>query len=342
MKFLWRKYPLDNEGYRIELLRKKGRRVYKLIDKINVSSIEVVPDYGSGLISFNVLAGNKKISVLYQPSDFVRHSAGMPISWPFANRISKGSFVWDGIEHNLMGEPNTTDDFNGNLMHGMVRQAVWQVGQMGADQDGVFIECFIDSRDCPAINKHFGAAEIKVVYHLAANKLKIEIEVENKGERAFPMSLALHPWFNVPLTRQGKRAQVRLKLPAAKRWETLNWLPTGKLLDVAEEFDFRKGRKIGENGYDDLFTCLDFDQEGMSITELFDPASKIGIIMRASREFRNLLLYVPKDNERVVCVEPQTSATDAFNLRQNKDANLIVLEKAKKFSAFVLLEIFKG
>lgn len=337
MKFPWQKRLLDNESYRIELLRKRGRRVFKLIDKLNSSSIEIAPENGGRIISFNF----KNFGILYQPPDFTRENAGIPIMWPFANRIRQGRFVFEGIKHNLMAEPNTTDDFNGNLMHGMVKQAVWQVGQSGADQRGVFIECFINSLDYPSIKRHFGIAEIKLLYHLAANKLKIEIEVENKGERSFPMSLALHPWFNLPLTRQGRRSEVLLKLPAAKRWETLDRLPTGRLLDVSAEFDFRKGRKIGAHTYDDVFTSLEFE-DGFSVTELFDISSKTRIRMRSSNEFKNLVLYIPKDNEKVVCVEPQTSATDAFNLAQNQAVNLIVLKKNEKFRAMVLLEIFSG
>jgi aldose 1-epimerase len=338
MKFPWREYLLDDERYRIELLRKKGRRVYKLIDKLNSSSIEIAPENGGRIISFKV----KNYNILYQPRDFVRENAGVPIMWPFANRIRQGRFVWEGVDHNLMGEPNTTDDFNGNLMHGMVKQALWQVRQTGVDQEGVYIECFINSADFPAVQRHFGTAEIKAIYHLAADKVKIEIEVENKGGRAFPMTLALHPWFNLPLTRRGKRSEVRLRLPAARRWETVDRLPSGRLLEVKEEFDFRRGRNIGDNIYDDVFTSLELDQEGMSVSELFDPSSATGIRICASSEFRNLVLYVPKDNKRVVCVEPQTSATDAFNLAQNQAANLVVLNKNEKFRAMVLLEIFSG
>jgi galactose mutarotase-like enzyme len=119
-------------------------------------------------------------------------------------------------------------------------------------------------------------------------------------------------------------------------------LPTGELQDVSGKYDLRWPTRIGRNNYDDVFTDLRFQLEGDSkqvVSQLYDPACNALIEVGASEEFKNMVLFVPADRPQLICLEPQTSATDAFNLRQNPEANLITLEPNRPFTASVWVRV---
>jgi galactose mutarotase-like enzyme len=119
-------------------------------------------------------------------------------------------------------------------------------------------------------------------------------------------------------------------------------LPTGELQDVSGQYELRRPTRIGCKNYDDVFTDLQFDFENGSkrvVSQLYDPASKTLVEVGASEEFKNIVLFVPADRPRLICLEPQTSATNAVNLQHNPKANLIVLQPKRPFMASIWVRV---
>lgn len=317
----------------IETFTRLGKKVYRL-KADGGSYIDVVPEWGNSVIGFYLPYQNEALNVLYQPDDFMNQSGGIPVMWPFANRIKDGRFSRNGREHQILGTPFTTDDNRGNTIHGMVRKIPWQVVGSGTNDKGVYLSSRVIARDIQGIEQHFGQGVLTVTYFLKGNELAVLTEIENTGSRTFPMSWAFHPWFKAPLTDQGSRGEMIIQIPAAKRWEAKNNIPTGKLLPVENAFDFQEGKKLKNLEFDDVYTGLTLTQQNgkdVSVASIFYPQSGIDIKVVSDPVYKHLVFFAPL-NKPTICIEPQTSPTNAFNM-PNETSDLILLEPGKKSKA---------
>ena len=334
----------DNGHYKIQLYNKQGFWLYRLEDNDTGSSFEVMPERGNTLTSLKLKVGDDNKEILYYPEDLTQ-SGGIPILWPFANRIKDGRFTWSGKERNLRGEEGTKDAAGGHTYHGMVRYKPWKVEAVGRDENGIFFRSSIDTEDHPNILRNFGAAKLTVTYRLKDAELTIESLVKNKnrGTEGIPMSLAFHPWLSISQGKEG-RAGVKVKLPASERWET-----DGELIPLRkgpekvngdEKYDLRELKELKDREYDDVFTGLKRDNDGFATATLEDSAAGIHIEVKAGEGFEHMVLFAPKDKP-TVSIEPQSSATDAFNLHalNVKAATPIILEHGKPFSARIGISV---
>jgi aldose 1-epimerase len=159
-----------------------------------------------------------------------------------------------------------------------------------------------------------GSLELGFAWTLAGGRLVLEIEARNRGEVVAPVGLGWHPYFRIP---SGRRAQARLRIPAALRAEVNNYdevLPTGRLLDVAgTPYDLREptGRLLGELYLDDCFVGLSTADNEM-VAELTDPAAGLGVrISSPSPPVRAVQVYAPPEKAFAV-IEPQFNLADPF------------------------------
>ncbi|MBM3255254.1 MAG: hypothetical protein FJZ08_03040, partial [Candidatus Omnitrophica bacterium] len=316
-------------GYELTILERQGYIVYHLADTVNHFAFEVVPTRGNTIVALEVEIDGKMTNVLYAPD--ITKSGGIPVMWPFANRIRAGKFSCAGREVDLNGVAGTKDDGKGNIYHGMVRYERWSIERIGVNKAGVYIRASLDTRNYPEIAKYFGQAKITVIYSLNGGQLGIETIIENKDQKDIPMSLAFHPWFNAP-----SRSGWQVRLPASRHWQAVEQLPTGELEDVTETaFD------LADRAYDDVFTGLNF-VDGLATTLLRSADGRLLISISQDRAFPHIVFYAPLDKE-VICVEPQSSATDAFNLRQRgiKEAGAIILNPGEVWRGNIKLAATK-
>lgn len=327
---------VENRRFSVERLRRGAQITYRLSDRNAASAIEVWPQWGNAIIGFHVMIAGQLRNILYTPNEVAAIDGGIPVLWPFANRIRRGTFTWKGRLHDLRGLPEIIDDGSGNPIHGMVRHCAWSVDDIGISSNGLYIKCSLQTKHYPSIVSHFGRVTITLTYWLAGNELRIDTKIASNDIREIPMSLAFHPWFKLPLVEHASRDEVTVMIPARRRWLAVEELPTGELQDVSGKYDLRWPTRIGRKNYDDVFTDLRFDLENgrkQVVSQLYDPASKTLVEVGASEEFKNIVLFVPADRPRLICLEPQTSATDAVNLQHKSNANLIVLEPNRPFRA---------
>jgi aldose 1-epimerase len=138
----------------------------------------------------------------------------------------------------------------------------------------------------------------------------------------------------VPLGAQGSTAECRLTVPAEKRWELVNVLPTGSLLDATGDYDLRPGTAIGATAYDDVYGQLR-SRSTQHHCEVADPVNGRRINVDFGPEYRTVVVYTPPHRE-AVCIEPYTCVPDVFWLAdQGHDVGLQVLGPGKSFTTKV-------
>ena len=316
----------------------------------NDYQVRIAPQFGFNAYSFRIPHRGEQLRVLVEPeSDKQLRDGGFlfgyPILWPFANRIRDGKYSFEGENHQL--DINFKD---GNAIHGLVCNRAWKVVEQGADDENAWISAQFDTRlDADVLRQYPFEAIITATYRLQNESLIFEAQVENVGDRNLPMSFGIHPWFPMPFTPQGKRSECVLKLPANSRWEleaqsvttsSTQLIPTGEIVPVDGEYDFRDGKALGDQFLDDVWTQLDFDND-VHTCSVVDPHSGLEIEVEASpaSSFREYVVYAPLDAD-IICLEPYSCTTDAPNLQNSGiDAGLVVLAPQKQWQCKIALKI---
>ena len=116
----------------------EGRKVVFLVEETTGARASVLPEVGFNLFDLRLPAGGSVWSVVAcrpeWPED-VSHPTknGIPILFPFPNRIAGASFEFEGKTYTL--EPNKPP----NAIHGFATQTEWDVVGMGADGGSAWV-----------------------------------------------------------------------------------------------------------------------------------------------------------------------------------------------------------
>jgi aldose 1-epimerase len=291
-----------------------GVEVVTLCDGDDVA--EVVPALGNNCFAFAT-----KLPVL-EPVAFTDFRAkptsyGIPIMLPFPNRIRDGRFAFAGGTYTI--DPPR---------HGMVRDKAWRVVETGAnDADGAWITSSIDAADYPdqILSQFPFPFQAHVTYRLFDRTLTMTTTVDNTGSTDMPFGFGIHPYF--------RRAEIgKVRVPAGARWELVESLPTGHLLDVDGRYDLRDGADLATLEIDEVFTQIEPDAEGSVRCVIDDAVSgEKTVIEFDGSEFRHVVVYTAPAPREAICVEPQTCTTDAFNLASRGVASdMIVLAPGER------------
>ena len=229
----------------------EGRAV-ETITLRNARGIEMrVATYGAIIVSLNVpdrdgrfadvVLGHDSLDGYVKASPYFGAIVGR-----VANRIARGRFTLDGVEHRLaINDPP-------NHLHGGVRgfdKQVWSAERdAGAGRDGeagpasVDLRCRSESGD----EGYPGALDARVTYTLADDDT-ITIDCEATTDAPTVVNLSQHTYFNLT---GGARDILghELQLDAAEMTPVDGTLiPTGEIVPVSgTPFDFRRGSALGE------------------------------------------------------------------------------------------------
>jgi aldose 1-epimerase len=281
-----------------------------LLNEGNIAAVEIAPSLGNNCFSFRT-----SVDVL-EPipfSDFVKRptSYGIPILFPFPNRIRDGSFTFQGQTY-AVDPPR----------HGFVRDKSWTVVAHGvSDEEGAWITSAFDAGSYPGILRQYPSSfRLEVTYRLRDGRLEMETMAHNTGKREMPVGFGIHPYFRKP-------AAGSVTVPADQRWELSDSLPTGRILPVDADYDLRQGRSLEGLSLDDIFTGIEAGEDGIASCVLQD--QEVGtetVVEFPAAQFPHVVVYTPPTPRQAICVEPNTCPTDAFNLQQQGvGSNVIVL-----------------
>jgi aldose 1-epimerase len=279
---------------------------------------EVWPSAGFNCYFWHVARNGQLLDLLYADPDFLTGGrptrSGIPILFPFPNRIHDGRFTWSGKQYQLP----LNDGPQRNAIHGFVVSRPWRVVDSGKNEASAWVMgAFQRSVDAPDISGLWPADyEIRVTYRLGSASLRIEAEVHNPDTVPLPFGLGYHPYFRMPFVPGIAANDCTVQMRASSLWQLAESLPTGQKSPPDVARDLNQPRRFTELNLDDVYTDLDFA-----------PRSPDGLIehgaihcgewtlrLFSSMAFREMVLYTP-GHRQAICLEPYTCATDAVNLQ---------------------------
>lgn len=306
--------------------------VYTLADSAG-NRIEVWPAKGFNCFAWQAVVGGQTLDVIYADPEFFQGGkptrTGVPILFPFPNRIRAGKFSWEGKTYQLP----LNDPSGKNAIHGFPVRKPWRVAGVGANQESAWLTGeFVGSQDAPE-SKDLWPADyrLRVTYRLLPGTLRIEADVSNPDKVTLPFGLGYHPYFRVPLVGGDRVEDYWVESSARELFELEpDGVPTGKRVVPDAARDLTRGCRFTELTLDDLFTDLATppgSAAGLPTWRAALRQAKSGVEVQilTSLSFRELVLFTPP-HRHAVAIEPYTCATDAINLEQRgQDAGLLVL-----------------
>jgi aldose 1-epimerase len=301
---------------------------------------EVWPALGFNCIRWQVKKGDETLDLLYDDPDLFSDGrptrSGIPILFPFPNRIRGGRFTWAGKDYQL-----PCNEFGGkNAIHGFACQRSWRVVSHGTDAARAWVTGeFRGSTDAPDCTGLWPADyQLRITYTLTVGRLRLDVEVTNPDAMPLPFGLGFHPYFRLPFMAKGKADDCKVTVPARSFWQLADSLPTGDRFPVDAKRDLNSARRFGDLQLDDVLTgvpAAPTDVQGLHECATIQGAANTPFRIRCSSEFQQLVVYTP-GHRQAFCVEPYTCATDAVNLHNRGiDAGWLVLPPGGQWTAVV-------
>ncbi len=256
---------------------------------------------------------------------------GIPILFPFPNRIRNGRYTWDGREYGL-----PLSGGHENTLHGFCLDRAWRV--VGQQDDSVTGR-FQLSVDAPDLAESWPCDFIiDVRYSVAGAALTMDVTITNPDEVPLPWGFGTHAYFKLPLGAESSVGDCLIKAPAHREWVLDDCLPTGALTDVSELTDLRSGASLAGRTLDNVLT--DLRAEGDIIeTIVSDPRAGLRMVQSFPTLFRELVVFTPPWAD-AVCMEPYTCVTDAINLQpQGIDAGWRTLPPGETFETQIVIRV---
>ncbi len=305
---------------------------------------EVWPALGFNCIRWQVKRKGEALDLLYDDPDLFGEGrptrSGIPILFPFPNRIRAGRFTWDGTEYQLP----CNESGGKNAIHGFACQRTWRVTDRGADANAAWVtgefRGALDAPDCVGLWP--ADYTLRVTYRLTANRLLLEAEVHNPDTRPLPFGLGFHPYFRLPFAAQGKSDDCKVTVPARSFWQLEDCLPTGDLSYLDGKRDLNRPRRYGDLKLDDVLTGVPgaaTDKGGLFECATIRGANDATLHVRCSPAFREMVVFTP-GHRQAFCVEPYTCVTDAVNLQaRGIDAGWLVLPPGERWKAAIEMSL---
>lgn len=322
-------------------VRRAGGAVL-LSDRETRAEARLEPRRGGNVVRFRVARpGGGRLDLLVPPRPprglgAVGVGAGLPVLFPFPNRVARGRYDFDGAAFRLRPDPR----MGGHHIHGLAGRLPWRLEAFGAGRRGAWARASLDLSDFPAATRAYPfPCRLAVTTRLADGALVHEAEATNLGRAPLPMGYGLHPWFPSALDGTDRR-RTEIRVGAAARWDLRGCLPTGRIRPVGGgRFDLRRGRPLGVAAYDDVFTRAVRRADGWTEAAVRYPEAGLEIRIEADAAFREWVVYAPR-HRRVVCLEPYTCTTNAVNLSpRGVDAGLVVLPPGGRWRGRVRISL---
>jgi aldose 1-epimerase len=281
---------------------------------------EVWPALGMNVIAWlDVLYADPELFTGGRPT-----RSGVPVLFPFPNRIRGGRFSWAGKEYSLP----LNDSAGKNVIHGYACRHPWRIIAEGADAESAWVTGeFACSRDGGYQREMWPADHgLRLTVRLKKGALRLEAEVFNPDSVPLPFGLGYHPYFRAS-------PETLIEAPAASYWRLEDSLPDGATLPVDAARSLNSPRPMRELSLDDVLTGL--PSRPSRLDGMIERAKVEDVRLFCSPAFRELVVFTPP-HRQAFCAEPYTCATDAVNLQQRGvEAGLLVLPPGETWRADV-------
>ncbi len=201
-----------------------------------------IVEVGGGVREYAV--GDRPVLDPYPIDALCDGEHGAPlIPWP--NRLADGAYHFDGTDYTVaLNEPERH-----NAIHGFLSWRPWHAVEHHTSR------VVMGTRLHPLAGYPF-TLDIRVSYELGGDGLVVSTTATNIGDQACPYGTGQHPYLS---PGPGRIDDCTLELGASTRILTANerQLPTGTATVEGTEFDFRTGRRLGDQKLDTPFTDLE-------------------------------------------------------------------------------------
>jgi galactose mutarotase-like enzyme len=334
--------------------------------KPEFTSVTVLPGRGMEVLQITAnFPGKGNIDVLASPdlatskkmldeqdtaNGDLGYRLGAALLVPYPNRIrgkvsADGKTLtteWNGktitLPANNIGKEPTAER---HAMHGLILKAKTEEVSVEKISGGEKVSGVIRAGD---FSGHwFSKTDLIVTVQLTAEAVDVTVLARNVGNEAEPISIAWHPYFNIP---SGDRTQVHIRVPAETVAEVDNYdnvFPTGKILPVeGTRFDLRApgGVPLGTTFFDDNWNHIDW-AKGVAAVRLFDPAAHYSVAIEGlSPEMKAIQVYAPPA-KNFVAIEHQYNYGDPFGKEWGKtDTGMVTLKPGETTKWHVRVKVF--
>jgi aldose 1-epimerase len=304
-------------------------------------SAEVWPALGFNCLTWKAVKQNQTLDLLYvDPAVFSNGRptrSGVPVLFPFPNRIRDGRFYWQGREFSLP----LNDSTQKNAIHGFACRRPWRVVGQGADEQSAWVtgefKCSLDDPESAKLwpSDH----QLRLTIRLGKGSLRIEAEVHNPDTKPLPFGLGYHPYFKLPCVGELPPDDCTVEVPAAEYWELKDSLATSNRVPVDASRNLNRQRRVGDLQLDDVLTGLPARPPRLDglIERGVVGSGSAAMRLFCSPAFREMVVFNPA-HRQAFCVEPYTCTTDAVNLQETGvDAGWLVLQPGETWTAVVEL-----
>ena len=318
--------------------------VVQLKHPLGHGSAEIWTANGFNCLSWKIASEGKLHDVLYSAPDWntnpVPTRSGVPILFPFPNRIKDGNFRFLGQEYQLPQNDSTKQ----NAIHGYAPRYPWRIVDQGTTDFSAWVTGqFRPALDAPEVEKYWpGDYVLNITYRLGLNSLRIEAKVFNPASIPLPFGLGFHPYFRFPLaSADSDISRYRFLMPAGSIWPLVDSLPTGERLPVPEEIDWSRSKLLGDVALDTLYGDLhSYDEPNGDLlprAQLRHADLPGSLQVWTTKEYREMVLFTPA-HRKAFCIEPYTCPTDAIHLAEKGiDSGWIQIDPGQEWSAVVEL-----
>jgi len=320
--------------------------------------VEQITAYFPGKGEVNVLASPlgdlqqvaKTLNTTDSPNGDLSYRLGAAFLFPYPNRI-RGKLSADGKTlttewkgHTITLPANNIGANPGaerHAMHGLILKTPIEDLKITHTAGGGSVSGIIHGGN---FNGHWlSKTDLVITVTLTAESVDAAIVAHNVGDEAEPVSIAWHPYFNLP---SGDRTQVRLHVPASEMAQVDNYdnvFPTGKILPVAgTPYDFQapEGKALGSQFLDDNFSHL-LGSGGPVVVTITDPAAHYGVhIEGLTPNIKTIQVYAPPAKS-FIAVEHQFNFADPFGKEWGKmDTDMVTLAPGASTRWHVRLKVF--
>ncbi len=231
-----------------------------------------------------------------------RSTMGIPLLYPWANRLDRTRFTVAGREVNLDAiSPPPAVDPNGLPIHGLLAAASgWEVDRHEPVEDGGVVAARFDFSAHDELMAGFPFPhDLLLEATLEGTTLTITTTVRATGDATVPISFGFHPYFRLPGIA---RSEWEIELPVSEHLVLdRRMIPTGE----REPARVESGR-LGSRTFDDAYVA---PPDSAPIRPRRWRQADRGLVREPG--IRYAQVYAPDDDD-VVAYEPMTAPTNAL------------------------------
>ena len=287
-----------------------GVDIVVLADAPRHTEVTILP--GIGNMAYQMTVNGK--DVLRTPPALADFKAkpgmtGIPLLWPWANRIDQTSYYVNGKQYAFNLElGNVRLDANKKPIHGLIStSSAWKVVSCKADAQAAEVTSRLEYWKYPDLMEQFPFAHtLELTYRLKQGVLQVEAVIHNLAAEPMPVAIGFHSFYRVNDAPPG---DWKIHLGARDQMVlSKEVIPTGERINVQSKY--ADPLPLKGVRFDDVFTNIIRDSNGLGEFWIQGKTEKVSVIYGPKYD---VAVVVAADRDNVV-MEAMSAITNAFNM----------------------------